>query len=62
MSNTLLPVVSGLLRPTPVPALMRELHYHRCRTEEPGCATGNPPEDYGQTRGGYSFPWMIAVD
>ena len=25
-------------------------------------ATGNPPEDYGQIRGGCSFPWMIAID
>ena len=32
-----------------------------CRTEEPGYATGNAPEDYGQKRGGCSFPWMIAV-
>ena len=29
---------------------------------EPGYATGNPPEDYGQIRGGCSCPWMIAVD
>ena len=25
-------------------------------------STGNLPEDYGQTRGGCSFPWMIAVN
>ena len=51
-----------LPRPTPVPALKRELHWHRSWAEEPGYATGNPPEDYGQIRGGCSFPWMIAVD
>ena len=67
MSSTLLPVFSRLPLPTSVPALLtvpaliRELHYHRCRTEEPGYATGNPPEDYGQTGGGFSFPWMIVV-
>ena len=49
----------GLPRPTPAPALMRE---HRSWTEVPGYAPGNQPEDYGQIRGGYSFPWMIAVD
>ena len=27
-----------------------------------GYAAGNPPEKYGQTRGGCSFPWMIYVD
>ena len=57
MSNTLLPIVSRLPRPTSVPALLtapsliRELHWSRCRTEEPGYATGNPPEDY---------PWQSA--
>ena len=25
---------------------MRELHWHRCRTEKPGYATGNPPTEY----------------
>ena len=50
-----------LPQPTPAPALMRELHYHRSGAEEPGYSTGNPPEDYGQIRG-CSFPWMIAVD
>ena len=34
----------------------------RCWGDEPGYATGNPPEDYGQILGGYSFPWMLAVD
>ena len=43
-------------------ALMRELNWHRSWAEEPGYATGNPPEDYGQIRGGFSFPWMTAVD
>ena len=51
-----------LPRPTPAPALMQELHWHRSWAEEPGYATGNPPEDNGQIRGGCSFPWMIAVD
>ena len=51
-----------LLRPTPAPALMRVLHWLRCWAEEPGYATGNPPEDYDQIRGGCSRPWMIAVD
>ena len=46
-----------LPRPTPVPALMRELHWHRSWAEDPGYATGNPPEDYGQIRGRCSFPW-----
>ena len=61
MSNTLLSVVLRLPRTTLVPALMRELHWHHCRTEEPGFTTGNPPEDYRQTGGGCSVPWMIAV-
>ena len=51
-----------LPRPTPAPALMRELHWHRSSAEEPGYATGNPAKDYGQIQGGCSFPWMIAVD
>ena len=51
-----------LPRPTPVPALMRVLHWLRCWAEELVYFTGNPPEDYGQIRGGCSFPWMIAVD
>ena len=51
-----------LPRPTPAPALMGELQWHRSWAEEPGYVTGNPPKDYGQIRGGCSFPWMIAVD
>ena len=51
-----------LPRPTPAPALMRVLHWLRCGAEEPGYTTGNPPEDYGQIRGGGSCSWMIAVD
>ena len=51
-----------LPRPTSAPALMRVLHWLRCWAEEPGYATGNPPEDYSQIRGGCSCPWMIAVD
>ena len=43
-------------------ALMRVLHWLRCWAEEPGYATGNPPGNYGQIRGGCSGPWMIAVD
>ena len=57
--------IAGYLRlpwPTPAPALMRVLHWLRCWAEEPGYATGNPPKDYGQIRGGCSCPWMIAVD
>ena len=57
--------IPGYLRlppPTPAPALMRVLHWLRCWAEEPGYATAMPPEDYGQIRGGCSFPWMIAVD
>ena len=53
---------SRLPRPTPAPALMRELHWDCSWAEEPGYATGNPPEDDGQIRGGCSFSWMIAVD
>ena len=34
-----------LPRPTSAPALMRVLHWLRCWAEEPGYATGNPPED-----------------
>ena len=41
---------------------MRVLHWLRCWAEEPGYATGNPPEDYSQIRRGCSCPWMIAVD
>ena len=55
-------IATTLPRPTPAPALMRELHWHRSWAEVPGYATGNPPEDYGQIREGCSFPWMIAVD
>ena len=51
-----------LPQPSSAPVLMGELHSHRSSAEEPGHATGNPPEDYGQIRGGCSFPWMIAVD
>ena len=43
--------IAGYLRlpqPTTAPALMRVLHWLRCCAEELGCATGNPPEDYGQ--------------
>ena len=57
--------IVGYLRlpqPTPAPALMGELQKHRNWADEPGYAIGNPPEDYGQIRGGCSFPWMIAVD
>ena len=57
--------IAGYLRlpqPTSAPALMRVLHWLRCWAEEPGYATGNPPEDYSQIRGGCSCPWMIAVD
>ena len=41
MSNTL--IIAGYLlpRPTPAPALMRELHWHRICAEEPGYVTGN---------------------
>ena len=56
---------AGYLRlpqPTSAPALMRVLHWLRCWVEEPGYATGNPPEDYGQIQGGCSCPWLIAVD
>ena len=51
-----------LPRPTPAPALMRELRWHRSRAEEPGYSSVNLPKDYGQIRGGCSFTWMIAVD
>ena len=57
--------IAGFLRlpqPTSAPALMWVLHWLRCWAEETGYATGNPPEDYGQIRGGGSCPWMIAVD
>ena len=57
--------IAGYLRlpqPTSAPALMRVLHWLRCWAEKPGYTTGNPPEDYGQIRGGCSCPWMIAVD
>ena len=53
--------IVGYLR-LPQPTLMGELQKHCSWAEEPGYATGNPPEDYGQIRGGCSFPWMIAVD
>ena len=56
--------IAGYLRlpwPTSAPALMRVLHWLPCWAEEPGYATGNPPEDYSQIRG-CSCPWMIAVD
>ena len=55
--------IAGYLRlpqPTSAPALMRELHYHRSWGEEPGYNSDNPPENYGEIRGGCSFPWMIA--
>ena len=49
-----------LRRPTPAPALMWVLHWLRCWAEESGYATGNPPEDYGQIRGGCnSFRWLL---
>ena len=51
-----------LPQPTSAPALMWVLLRLRCWAEEPGYATGNPPEDYGQIRGDCSCPWMIAVD
>ena len=51
-----------LPRPTPAHALMWVLHWLRCLAEEPEYVTANPPEDYGQIRGGCSCPWMIAVD
>ena len=54
-------VIGGYLRlprPTSAPALMRVLHWLRCWAEEPGYATANPPEDYGQIWGGCSCPWM----
>ena len=57
-----IPGYSRLPLPTPAPALMRVLHWLRCWAEEPGYATAIPPKDYGQIRGGCSFPWMIAVD
>ena len=40
----------GLPRPTSALALMRVLHWLRCWAEEPGYATGNPPEDYSHRR------------
>ena len=55
-------VIAGYLRlprPTSALALMRVLHRLCCWAEEPGYATGNPPEDYSQIRGGCSCPWMI---
>ena len=58
-------VIAGYLRiprPTSAPALMWVQHWLRCWAEEPGYATGNPPEDYSQIRGDCSCPWMIAVD
>ena len=57
--------IAGYLRlpwPTSAPALMQVLHWLRCWAEEPGYATGNPPEDYSQIRGSCSCLWMIAVD
>ena len=45
--------IAGYLRlpqPTSAPALMRVLHWLRCWAEEPGYATGNPPEDYATGR------------
>ena len=42
--------IAGYLRPTPAPALPPLL------SGGPGNATGNPPEDYGQIRGGCSCP------
>ena len=63
--NVIKHAIAGYLRlqrPTQAPALMRELQWHRSWADGPGDATGNPPEVYGQIRGGCSFPWMIAVD
>ena len=45
-----------------VPASMRLLQWLRCKVEELGYAAGNPPEDYGQTTGGCSYPLIIAAD
>ena len=55
-------VIAGYLRlprPTPASALMRVLNWLRCWAEEPGYATSNPPENYGQIRRCCSCPWMI---
>ena len=61
--NVIKHAIAGYLRlprPTPAPSLMRVLHWLRCRAEEPGYATGNPPEDYGQIRGGCScLGWLL---
>ena len=40
---------------------MQKLHWLRFWAEEPGYATSNLPEDYGQIQWDCSFPWMIAV-
>ena len=50
--------IAGYLRlpqPTSAPALMQVLHWLCCWAKEPGYATGNPPEDYSQIRGGCSL-------
>ena len=62
--NVIKHAIAGYLRlswPTPAPALMRELHWHRSWAEEPGYVTGNPPEGYGQIRGGSaaSIGWLL---
>ena len=54
--------IAGYLRlpqPTSASALMRVLHWLRCWAEEPGYATGDPPEDYSQIRGGCICPWIL---
>ena len=53
MSETLLPVIYTSASIDARAALEPQLS---------GGTTGNPPEDYGQIRGGCSFPWVIAVD
>ena len=50
---------SRLPRPTPAPALMRVLHWLSGGTRVHHWQSA---EDYGQIRGGCSFPWMIALD
>ena len=50
-----------LPRPTPAPALMRELHWHHSWAEVPGYPTGNPPQDYGQIWGGCSRSLMTLL-
>ena len=50
-----------LPRPTPAPAMMRELHWHRGWAEVPGYATGNPPEDYScrHEEAAASLEWLL---